>query len=775
MRDTLAKAPAFVVQLHHASHRHFDFRLQVGNSLRSWAIPKGPSLDPTQKRLAVEVEDHPLAYRHFEGEIPAGQYGAGTVAIWDRGHWIADDDAETALTAGKLGFSLHGERLRGRWTLVRTGGRRSGRKAQWLLMKAEDDFAVAGDAADDRALTTPSKAATPGAADLQLTRLVDTAPTGSRWLHEIKYDGYRLLMTRDGERVSLQSRNGQQWTERLPRVAAALRALPSKQFILDGELVVLDAQGRSDFGLLQQAMRPEADTSKSQAVVFDLMMLDGRDWREQPQLKRKAALARLIPNTRNALLQRADFIQGRGTEVFAQACAQGLEGIVSKACSAPYRAGRSGQWLKLKCVASDEFVIVGYTRGQGSRTALGALLLAKPEPDGGWRYAGRVGSGFDDALLKALPKALGKSRAKPTFSNAEVLDTARGGQPVWVAPKQVVEVHYRGITADGVLRQASFKTLRTDKATAELHVPDTAETSPSAAKRVMEGSTSMLTHPERRLFERPRITKQALADFYAEIGDSLLQFLQRRPISLLRCPDGIQGECFFQRHLTAGFPSAVREETIAGRRSGIRKVIYIESIDGLIGLVQMGTIEIHAWGARLDDIERPDRIVFDLDPGIGVAWQRVIDGARFLRDRLAAVGLESAVLTSGGKGLHVVVPLKPSASWLEVKAFSRAVAQTCSNEHPEAFVAVSGERNRRGRIFIDYLRNSRGASSVAPYSLRARAQAPVATPIRWNELSRVKSPTQFHFGNLNRRLSRLATDPWAELDGLDQLLPSQGL
>lgn len=787
-----ATAPRFVVQLHHARRRHFDFRLEVRGTLRSWAIPKGPSHDPATRRLAVEVEDHPLAYGEFEGEIPHGRYGAGTVAIWDRGLWEPEGDPDRALREGRLAFTLHGERLHGRWTLVRTGGKAAAasRQPNWLLIKSKDAWTQPGDVADDRPLASTSEelashtkparrppprqrggaAKMPGPDDLQLARLVPAAPTGEDWLHEVKYDGYRVLARRRGRSVRLLSRNGLDWTLRLSHVASAVRRLECHDVVLDGELVALDARGHSSFDRLQQQMSTTGRPEETVLFVFDLLYLDGEDLRDRPLELRKRALARLLGDTGQGALRPADYIVGHGDEAFRAACAQGIEGIVSKARDGSYRSGRSGQWLKVKCVASDEFAVIGYTAGKGTRGPIGALLLARPDGEQ-WRYAGRVGSGFGGETLELLRTTLKLRKHPPALLNPPTRKTLNGATPVWVEPRTVIEVHHRGITADGLLRQASLKGLRPDKSVADLREStDTRSATPSSSVPVQ------LTHPDRSVFDTPRITKQQLADFYGDLAEPLLRGIRRRPISLMRCPDGVGGECFFQRHLTAGFADVIREATVPSARSGTKKVLYIEDREGLIALVQMGVVEIHAWGATIDDVDRPDQIVLDLDPGPRVSWPRVIAAARSLRARMLDVGLESFVRTSGGKGLHVVIPLQADADWSTTKAFAQAVARAYAAEQPREFVAIAGERNRRDRIFIDYLRNSRSASSVASFSLRARPGAPAATPLSWDELGRVRAADQYGYANLRQRLRRLKADPWEGFEALQQRqrLPDPG-
>ena len=787
---------SFVVHLHHARSRHFDLRLQVGDRLCSWAVPKGPSLDPALKRLAVQVEDHPLSYGSFEGTIPQGEYGAGRVCIWDRGRWIPERDARRALRSGHLRFSLEGFRLHGSWSLVRT--RLSGKQPQWLLMKSRDEAARAGDKADDTPLSewqsqrsarhaTPSKresrrspptAPLPTSVGLQLARPAERAPQGDGWLHEVKFDGYRVLLWRNGKQVRVTSRGAQDWTRKLSGVAAAMRALPCKRCLMDGELVCLDAAGRSTFEGLQRAFGGDRQQDLM-VMVFDLLHLDGKDLCSRPQLARKQALHELLTGA-GAPLRYTDHIIGHGPEMAKRACSEGLEGVISKQLDAPYEQGRGGAWLKVKCVQSDEYAVVGYTRGKGARAGLGSLLVARPTDNGrGWRYAGRVGTGMGDALLHELRGRLREAATSPPLAQAPSNAQLRGAAPVWVRPDLVVEVQFRGITRDGLLRQASLKGIREDRSVDSLRPGrrDRAQVSTerlarapiaAASSRTRTSGGPRLTHPDRVLFEHPKITKGALAAFYGDIADAILPGLIGRPLMLLRCPDGARGACFFQKHLSRGFPQAVHEvKDIKDRQ----RWICIDGLDGLLGLVQMDAIEYHTWGATALDLDHADRIVFDLDPAPNVSWKDVKRAALELRERLERVELASFVRTSGGKGLHVVVPLRPSVDWTSARSFARALAQTLASEQPQRYIAAATKARRSGRVYIDHLRNGRGATAIASYSLRNRPGAPMAVPLRWKELSRVSGPQQFNYAGIRRRLARLSADPWEGFRALRQSLP----
>lgn len=768
-----ARSSRFVVQLHHARHRHFDLRLQVGAVLRSWAVPRGPSRDPQAKRLAIETEDHPLEYADFEGVIPQGEYGGGRMTIWDRGFWQADGDPVHALRRGRLGFTLYGKRLSGHWWLHRTSNAGSSRARQWLLIKSRDGASVDNDIADDRPLHAATarararRTSLPDHTALQLAVPATAPPPGRHWLHELKYDGYRLMMLRDGDSVRLLSRNGLEWTPRLPHVVSALRGLRCTSVVLDGELVVLDAQGCSDFSKLQQAMSRGASAAGTLAIAFDLLLLDGRDCRHLPLTQRRKLLAQLLTGAagdraeEDTTLRIAAALPGHGGKAFEAACSLKFEGVIAKDRRAPYASGRSGYWRKVKCVRSDEFVVIGRTQAKGYHRDLGALLLAVPEGHGRWRYVGRVGSGFSDAEQRLLRDELRPAQTVPVLTNPDAVPTPDRARTTWVRPALVVEVHHRGLTGDGLLRQASYKGLRPDKSITDLSAAPMPR--PSAANRSLPLA---LTHPQKTIFTHPKLSKADIAHYYMSVAEQILPEIQRRPIALLRCPDGVDGTCFFQRHLSAGFGPKVHEI-----RHNDSRAIYIEDLDGLIALVQMGTVEIHAGQATIDRPGFPDRMVFDIDPGTGVRWHRVVAAARTIRERLLSVRLQSFVRTSGGKGLHVVVPLEPVSPVETVKAFAQALARTLAAEQPETFVAVAGESRRRNRIFIDYLRNGRDAWAVASYSLRARKRAPVATPLHWRELSRLGASDHYGAGNVRKRLARLRSEPWQGFDELRQTLP----
>ncbi|MET3650489.1 DNA ligase D [Dyella japonica] len=802
----VGKRPIFVVQLHHARRRHFDFRLQVGKVLRSWAVPKGPSFDPSVKRLAVEVEDHPLSYADFEGDIPAGNYGAGHVDCFDRGIWSTDGDAAAQLRKGHLEFVLHGKRLHGRWHLVRS--HRKEKQPAWFLIKAQDEYAGNGEADDllGDAAAPPSKRKVPakkaaapaksmvaakgkapslrgiserrkesihaGFFSPALTQLRDRLPEGDDWLHEIKWDGYRILTAvADGE-VRCWSRNALEWSGRIPGIVDAVRSLGLRSARLDGELVVMEG-GRSDFAALQKTLSGER-RGELTYMLFDVIHVNGEAIDQAPLLERKALLKALVGRAKAAhakLLGYSEHVVGHGDEMLAMVMKSNLEGVVSKRTTSPYHAGRSGDWLKIKRLESDEFAVVGYTQGKGSRQGFGSLLLGRPAAAGGWDYAGRVGSGFTDSQLKQIGKALdgAKGGAQPTV-HADTVDPLLR-QARWIKPRAVVEVYYRGMGGNGLLRQPSLKTWREDKSVASLRDADRASRSAkSRPKRANEPPSVRgitITHPEREVY--PGITKLQVAQYYDAVMDWFLPGVRGRPLSILRCPEGTQSACFFQKHPMAGMKHV--EQVMLKEGSGAKRA-YLCPTDGasIIELVQFGVIEFHPWGAMAASPDKADRIVFDLDPADDVPWERVVSAARTTRRLLERLGLASFVRTTGGKGLHVVVPLRPAAAWTEVETFAKAFAMSMAQAQPEEFVAVSAKARRRGRIFIDYLRNGRGATSVASYSLRARDGAPVAMPLRWEELGKLAGGAAFDLRSTVARLKRLRRDPWSEMASMKQSL-----
>ncbi|HWP66482.1 MAG TPA: DNA ligase D [Candidatus Limnocylindria bacterium] len=807
----------FVVQKHAATRLHYDFRLELDGVLKSWAVPKGPSYDPAEKRLAVQTEDHPLEYGGFEGIIPEGEYGAGTVIVWDRGSWDPPEDAAAALARGHLKFRLHGEKLVGGWALVRIRGReRREAGKNWLLVKERDEYARPGyDVTAERpesvlrddpppgtarvwhsnrparrrqasrpqavraaAVPDPSgvagarRRALPARPELQLATLVDAPPAGDDWLHEIKYDGYRIACRLEHGAIRLLSRNGIDWTERLGALARRLSLLPVRAALLDGEVAVLMPDGTTSFNALQNAL---SGTRAPNLVymAFDLLHLDGWDLTGAALEDRKAVLRALVEAAGIEPCRYSDHVRGGGAEFLRHACRLGLEGIVSKRRDAPYTPGRGRSWLKIKCVHEQEFVIGGFTDPAGRRAGIGALLVGVNEA-GRLVYAGKVGTGFTDATARALRARL-DALESDRCPFAERPAGVAGAH--WVRPELVAEVGFSEWTPDGRLRHPSFKGLRDDKPAASV-VRERPTSAARAARAAADDPPEVevagvrLTHADRVVYPALGLTKLDVARFYEAIAEWVVPQLRDRPTTLVRCPDGLDGGCFYQKHVGYWAPPTLRRVRIRERRKS-GEYLVVDDLPGLIGLVQIGILEIHTWNSRTAHLEQPDRLVFDLDPGPDVPWRAVVAAARLIRARLRAVGLESLVKTTGGKGLHVVVPLVIGPGWDACAAFARAFATTLAREVPEAFTATMAKRARAGRIFIDYLRNLRGATAVAAYSTRARPEAPVSTPLAWDELDVRHDSAHYTVLNLPRRLAALRDDPWGDYEQLRRPLPAK--
>ncbi|MFM0145757.1 DNA ligase D [Paraburkholderia sp. RL18-085-BIA-A] len=910
-------ALSYVIQEHDARRLHYDFRLELNGALLSWAVPKGPSLDPSVKRLAVHVEDHPVEYGSFEGEIPPGNYGAGTVIVWDRGTWEpvgSVDDAARSYAAGKLKFRLHGEKLRGGWTLVRSHMRGSGDKEQWLLIKERDDEArdeseydvlkeqpgsvlgegasagggtnaagaasakgpgktaskVAGKsasktsanlkatAASNASTTAPKGASKRGASSAssrradpkrpdivatrttqslrelaaspsiegavkarlpasfkpQLATLVDAPPPGGDWLYEIKFDGYRVLARIDrsakGRAVKVFTRAGNDWTAKFSKQVEAFDQLALDSAWLDGEAVVLDERGVPGFQALQNAF----DSNRPQDIViylFDVPFLNGYDLRGVPLEQRRAILRALMEGFDDRVLRFSNDFDFSVDELLKSACDMALEGIIGKRRDSGYLSGRSQTWIKLKFRRRQEFVIGGYSEPSGSRAAFGALLLGVYDGEGKLRYAGRVGTGFDAALLRSVKKALdAHETSRMPFAGAP---RERSRTPVhWVEPVLVAECNFAEWTSDGIVRQASFVSLRDDKparqivkeaprqgadvqqqtdtgsdaapkkrATSKTTTAKTAAAKSTAAKSTAAKSTAAkstpakstaksaaatevagvrVSHPDRVIDKSTGTRKIDLVQYYESVADWMLPHLQDRPVSLVRAPEDIGGELFFQKHSQKlSIPNVTQHP---GLDAGHPPLITVETLKALVGAAQMGTVEFHTWNAVASNIEKPDRMVFDLDPDASLGWERMIEAAQLTRSLLEELGLESFCKTSGGKGLHVVVPLAKQAGWDEVKDFSQAVAQHMATTLPKYFSAKMGAQNRKQKIFIDYLRNNRGSSTVAAFSARARPGLGVSVPLSWDEVASTTGGDQWNIENLHERLAGLKRDPWAD-------------
>lgn len=887
---------SYVIQEHDARRLHYDFRLELNGTLLSWAVPKGPSLDPSVKRLAVHVEDHPVEYGSFEGEIPPGNYGAGSVIVWDRGTWepvggVAE--AVRAYAAGKLKFRLHGEKLQGGWTLVRSHMRGSGDKEQWLLIKERDDQAreeseydvlkeqpgsvlevspsqrgvpkksvaakrAATKAGAAKSATTknrsrdpkrpdivatrstrsllelaasPSiegavKARLPGTFKPQLATLVDAAPRADDWIYEIKFDGYRVLARLDsqaekGRRGAVQifTRAGNDWTARFGKQIKAFEQLGIDSAWLDGEAVVLDERGMPSFQRLQNAF----DSNRPQDIViylFDLPFLNGYDLRGVALDQRRAILRALLEPVDDSVLRFSNDFDFSAEDLLKSACDMALEGIIGKRRDSGYMSGRSSAWIKLKCRRRQEFVIGGYSEPSGSRAAFGALLLGVHDSKGQLQYAGRVGTGFDAALLRTVKQALdAHASSRMPFASAP---RERSRTPVhWVKPVLVAECNFAEWTSDGIVRQASFVSLRDDKPARQIvkeapgqgadmqQQTDTgADTAPksrvtskksvskpggtagkTASKTVSKTATKVATkdttptptgsatktplkttpteiagvrisHPDRVIDKSTGTRKLDLVQYYESVADWMLPHLRDRPVSLVRAPQDIGGELFFQKHSQK--LSIPNVEQHPGLDPGHPPLITVETLKALVGAAQMGTVEFHTWNAVASNIEKPDRVVFDLDPDASLGWERMIEAAQLTRSLLEELGLTSFCKTSGGKGLHVVVPLSKHAGWDEVKDFSQAVAQHMATTLPKYFSAKMGAQNRKQKIFIDYLRNNRGSSTVCAFSARARPGLGVSVPLAWDEVAGTTSGDQWTVANLHERLAQLKSDPWAQ-------------
>ena len=841
-----AKGLSFVIQKHAARQLHYDFRLELNGVLLSWAVPKGPSLDPADKRLAMHVEDHPLEYGDFEGVIPPKQYGAGTVMVWDRGVWIPSSDPAAAYAKGHLKFRLDGEKLKGGWTLVRTAGKRYGDgKEAWLLIKENDEYArrgadarvvddapdsvVSGRGLDEIAsqrervwhsnrsvaanvragaiatrgiakratnvragavatrpvakraakampledLPGARKAPLPATLTPALATLVDAAPAGEGWVHEIKYDGYRMVCRIDGGVVKVLSRNGKDWTKALTAIAEAVGRLRVTSAWIDGEVAVVDAHGRTSFQVLQNAL---ADPSLGRLTyfVFDVPYLDGYDLRKVPLMERKRILKAFLSES-DPTLRYGPEIQGGGPDFLTQACRLGLEGAVSKRADSTYHDGaRTRDWVKTKCGKRQEMVIGGFTDPQRSRRGFGALLLGVYEADGKLRYSGKVGTGFDERTLVTLRKILDRlERDRPPFGNPPRGYEARGAH--WVEPKLVAEIAFTEWTQDGTLRHPSFQGLREDKkandvvrerpveneavaGTKKSRTNASAVGTADSAQGVVAGIT--LSHPDKLMYPEAKLTKSDLARYYEAIGERIVPHLRDRPLSLVRCPDGWKKGCFYQKHADKSVHESVaRMEVPEGR--GKATYFAANSVAAAVALVQWGVLELHPWGSRAQRLDRPDRLIFDFDPDDAVDWKELVTAVGTLRTLLDDLSLEGFLKTTGGKGLHVVVPIRPTFEWELAKGFTRSIAELLATTFPDRFTAVASKSRRKGRIFIDYLRNAEGSTAVAPYSLRARANAPVSTPIAWTELERDVRFDHFNLRTVTARLENTKNDPWA--------------
>lgn len=796
-------AGLFVVQKHGARSLHYDFRLEFKGVLKSWAVPKGPSVDPEDKRLAVQVEDHPLQYAGFEGIIPKGEYGGGTVLIWDRGFWVPQGNPANGFEKGHLKFILSGRKLKGRWALVRLKepGIDEAAKKEWLLVKERDDEAATGrdllaeeprsvvsgktleemaglpegiwSAAADATPVLPAgqlakKKEMPLEVTPQLASLVDRAPEGDQWVHELKYDGYRLLARIKGGEVSLLTRNGNDWTYKFPSIQKALSRLPVESAWLDGEAVALRADGTASFEALQNALAEGSDKGLIY-MVFDILYYNGYGLTALPLSERKFLAASVLKSEKAdpMVLRYSQHVEGKGAAFFENACSYGIEGIMSKRKDAPYTEGRGRDWVKIKCHERQEFVIGGYTEPRGGRKGLGALLIGVFDGTGKFIYCGRVGTGFNERSITEIWERLRKIETPSSFfHNAPGGPEAKGVH--WVSPELVAEVEFTQWTREGVLRHPSFQGLREDKPAQEVtHEspwklreavgPASEELIQRTALRPAAGRMR-ITNPERVFYPEDGYTKKDLIDYYEAVAPLMLPHVIGRPLTLVRCPEGYGKECFFQKHFDGSIPPEIKRVKLTENDGTPAEYLMVDEPGGLIGLAQLGVLEIHTWGSRHVKLEYPDRIVFDIDPDISVEWEKTVEAVFLLRALLEELGLKSFVKATGGKGLHVVAPVLPVRDWAEVKAFTKAVAEFVARGLPGRFTSMMTKTRRTGKIFMDYMRNIRGATAIEAYSTRARNGAPVAAPLRWDELPDAR-PDMFTLSNIRERI-REAPGPW---------------
>lgn len=788
----------FIVQKHEATRLHWDFRLEVDGVLKSWAVTKGPSLDPEDKRLAVRTEDHPMSYAEFEGTIPKGEYGGGTVMLWDQGTWepIAGKSAKD-IEKGHLHFVLHGERMKGEWILIRLKSRPGEKRENWLLRKIDDAHAGGSGDLVERALSSvltgrsmaeiaadkqashslkgkkgeafaaemakaaahnqrkakparkPAAGKPPKFAEPQLATLVDAVPAGNDWLHEIKFDGYRALIAVAGPEVRVYTRNGLDWSDKFQPLVQAVAALDLPPALIDGEITAPGPDGNPSFSALQGELKRGYGSQKSllDFHAFDLLSLNGEDLKALPQIERKERLEALLAAAEPPI-RVADHVIGAGEKLYTAMCEAGMEGIISKRIDAPYRGTRSKSWVKVKCTRRQEFVVIGWSKSSAKARPFASLFLAQHEGKE-LVYKGKVGTGFTaDTLadLAARMKPLARAEPAAEVPRAE----ARGGQ--WIEPKLVAEIAFAEMTAakepgDGRIRHGSFLGLRSDKKASEVK-PEKPQPVPAPEPAVK------ISNRDRVIFPESGQTKGQLADYYTEIAPLMLAHMAGRPISLVRCPQGRARKCFFQKHDSGSFGSDVHQVPIREKDGGHEDYLYVEDSAGMLACVQMGTIEFHGWGSHAASVEAPDRMVFDLDPDEGLDWAEVRQAAFDLRDRLGDLGLTSFAMVSGGKGVHVVVPLTPGHDWDAHKDFSKRFAEAMTLAEPDRFVATLSKAKRKGKIFIDYLRNQRGSTAVMPYSARARPGAPVAVPVTWDELKGLASPHEWSIDDAARLVER---------------------
>ncbi|NGZ83618.1 DNA ligase D [Duganella aceris] len=791
--DLGGEALKFVIQKHWASRLHYDFRLELDGVMMSWAVPKGPSYDTHDKRMAVHVEDHPISYNDFEGTIPAKQYGAGKVIIWDKGIWRPLDDPHKGLAAGNLKFELTGHKMHGRWVLVRMKGK--GEKQEpWLLIKEKDDharpaeeFSVVDEMPDSvKALPMPGgphaaatprdaakgaaakakpsqaeapKAALPDSLSPQLATLVDAPPPSpEEWLFEIKFDGYRLLARVDGKDIRLLTRNGNDWTHKLQPLRAALEKMKLPTGWYDGEIVVHNDEGRPDFGLLQNAF-DEANPGDIVYFLFDIPFHNGRDLRDVLLEERRAILQDIMNKRATDTVRFSAALDATPQEMVAAACRMGLEGIIGKRRDSRYTSRRGGTWIKLKCGQRQEFVIGGYTDPQGSRSGFGSLLLGTYDADGKLQYAGNVGTGFNAATLADVKAKMDKlATDKNPFAPSREIDK----KAHWLKPTLVAEVSFGEWTRSGSIRHSVFQGLRKDKKasaiTRELPAHLTEEKTVEPTLQGKLPASLKVTNPDRVIDKQSGATKISLVRYYALVGDLMLPHLKGRPVSLVRAPAGVGGELFFQKHAEINKLPGVKQLKQALDPEH-PPMLEVSTEQGLLSAAQWNVVELHTQNANATSYEKPNRMIFDLDPGKGVTWAQVQEAAQLMHAFLDHLGLPAFLKTSGGKGLHVVVPIKPGYGWDDVKAFSQAIVAHMAQNIPERFVLKSGPSNRIGKIFIDYLRNGRGSTTACAWSARARPGMGISVPVTWEELGELRGGDHWTVATVHTRLD-VGNTPW---------------
>ena len=846
----------FVIQKHAASHLHYDFRLEISGVLKSWAVPKGPSLDPVHKRLAMHVEDHPLEYGDFEGIIPEGEYGGGTVMLWDKGTWEPlEEDEEKAYRNGSLKFVLHGKKLQGKWMLVRKGGKRADESERhWFLFKERDKFSRPGsDIEDEEPLSVTTgrgldeiaetadrvwgrngemnkrerakaklsrngrvkpvkavkkrqmatavqlkrrlakalksiggkKSSFPSAAKVELATLAKKTPEGDDWMHEIKFDGYRMLCHVRNRKTRFISRNGKDWTKKFTHLVKHIAALPIANGILDGEIVIVDEAGRTSFQALQNAFQ-EGGAAPFVYYVFDLLYLNETDIRQVAIEERKAVLREIIPTDEESSIKYSDHVKGNGPQFFAEAARLKLEGIISKRLGRPYVEGRGIDWLKVKCSKREEFVIGGYTKPSGGRKYFGALAVGFHNKAGELICAGRVGTGFDERTLKNLyEKFQSLVQDKSPFKNLR----GRTGQArgvTWLRPTLVAQIEFSNWTSEKQLRHPSFQGLREDKPAKNVvrdeAITETILESAAAAKQQRksqkmktgkkrsassaDANTTIagikLSHPDKLLYPDDGVTKVDLCHYYEEVATWMLPHVENRLLSLVRCPSGSGGKCFFQKHPGDGTSDVFKRFKVK-ESTKVEEHLALYNLSGLIALAQMGVLEIHIWGSQADKYEKPDRLVFDLDPDPSVSWPEVVTAAKEMRLLFEELELQPFLKTTGSKGLHIVVPIQRRITWADAKTFCRAVADFMVAAAPDRYIAKMSKVARKNKIFVDYLRNDEGATAIAPYSTRNRPGATVSVPISWDELTGRLKSDHFHIYNVPTRLAKIKKDPWRDI------------